>query len=57
MADEVMEVIWNQVTWNTEGQDEEFKLYLQGNSLSLKDFKRENIIACILLGCCVENRQ
>ena len=57
MADEVMEVIWNQVTWNTEGQDEEFKLYLQGNSLSLKDFKRENIFVCILLGCYVENRQ
>ena len=57
MAEEVMEVIWNQVTWNAEGQDEEFKLYLQGNSLSLKDFKRENIIVCILLGCCMENRQ
>ena len=40
-----------------EGQDEEFKLYLEGNSLSLKDFKRENIIVCILLGCCMENRQ
>ena len=43
MAEEVMEVIWNQDTQNAEGQDEEFKLYLQGNSLSLKDFERTSL--------------
>lgn len=47
MADEVTVVIWSQITWNLRGQVEEFELYLQGNTLPLKDFKRENIILYI----------
>lgn len=50
--------MWRQVTWNLRGQNEEFELYLVGNGLSLKDFKKENIIShMFFLGCCVENRQ
>lgn len=35
--------MWSQVTWNLRGQHEEFELYLEGNGLSLNDFKKENI--------------